>query len=171
MANDKVLLNDGSSFVLLNDGSSVVLLNSETVVAQPGLSLSGTHATQAYYSGTEQLHPLDFVFIIKASTTRKLKLSVGVKASFLSNVKSKATSLSSSILVETKYPFKLKSLLLKPIREKIGLRATLFKHYTLSLKLNTRKAREDRLTTRREVEKVNLKKALLKLIEDFEEDD
>lgn len=32
MVNDKVLLNDGSSFVLLNDGTSVVLLNSETGV-------------------------------------------------------------------------------------------------------------------------------------------
>jgi len=39
MVNDKLLLNDGSSFLLLNDGSSVLLLNSET--ATGGVSLEG----------------------------------------------------------------------------------------------------------------------------------
>ena len=115
MAHSKILLNDGSSAVLLNDGTSYALLNaSGDAHVADGLTLEGTHATQAIYSvpRVERLIPVEFTFLIKAAITSKLKFDTEIKAAFVERVKSIGTTLTSPILVESKYPFKLKSTIL-----------------------------------------------------------
>ncbi len=167
MSHAYLLQEIGDQIQLEQQSNSFLILETDDDV---GIHLTGQpHATQAYYSGVEQLHPLDFVFIIKASTIRKLKLSVGIKASFIAAVKSIPTSVKATILIESRYPFKLKSSLLTQLKETIKIKANYIKQYKLVP--ISRKIKEEKIMIRRVMENKKLKKALLKLIERFEDDD
>ena len=119
---DKLLLNDGSSFVLLNDGTSVVLLNGAPVAAI-GLTLSGTHALPMIGKG-EQLIPVEFTFLLKACILYKFQSVFTIKCPIKVEVKSNI-KLKSVLLVESKSPFAFKSSILNTVSEKIELLASL----------------------------------------------
>lgn len=107
MANDKLLLNDGSSFVLLNDGTSVVLLNSEVGVG--GLTLSGTHAGVALIGPRpEQLIPTEFTFRLKSCLITNTGFRICVKSTLevLTKINTKLKSL---LIVETHKNIKIKA--------------------------------------------------------------
>jgi len=122
---DKLLLNDGSSFVLLNDGTSVVLLNG-AVVAPAGFTLSGQHATPLLDGQRPALLiPVEFTFILKASILNKfesvLRLKCPIRVEVKSNIK-----LKSHLLTESRSPFQFKcSMLIPVVAEKSEFLATL----------------------------------------------
>ena len=122
MADDKLLLNDGSSFVLLNDGTSVVLLNGAAVAPQ-GLTISGTHATVGLF-GREHDTPVEFTFILKANILNKFESIFRIKCPLRVEVKSNI-KLKSPLLVESRSPFEFKSAFLIQVKEKVELLATL----------------------------------------------
>jgi len=63
-----VLLNSGDR-LLLNDGSSFVELN-----ATIGMSIIGTHSTQSILRHPEQLFKVKFTFILKGKTLRRITI-------------------------------------------------------------------------------------------------
>ena len=164
---DKLLLNDGSSFVLLNDGTSVVLLNGPVAV---GFTLSGQHATPLIGARPEQLIPVSFTFMLKAGIIFQLKTKLKVISVILHEIKSHF-KLKAPLIVETKSPFKFKSTLLQPIsnEESLRLRSTLLKEYQIFLK--TRANKEVKRHQVKEVEKSKLKKALARLLDSLEDDE
>ena len=112
MANDKLLLNDGSSFVLLNDGTSVVLLNSETG-AVGGFTLSGTHSGVSLIGPRpKQEIPVEFTFLIRADILKLLKNQIRLIAFVRKEVKS---------------VLKLKAEILKPVEEHFHIKANILK--------------------------------------------
>ncbi len=135
MVDSFVLLNDGTSFVLLNDGSSKVILNG-AVVPAIGLTISGTHATQAFYGARpEQLIPVEFTFRIKSclitlSGTRVCvkaalriltKASMRIKSLLIVEVKNSVKIKSSLLLRKQKFTMKLDASHLVPENYRIGL--------------------------------------------------
>ena len=103
MVNDKVLLNDGSSFVLLNDGASVVLLNSETgVVTRPekggGLMYGVRHKRRKRGLTGESMVLVDLLtsqhgyITTKSLIKNTFKGNQFIKSSILSSVKNGVTS-------------------------------------------------------------------------------
>jgi len=113
MVDSFVLLNDGTSFVLLNDGSKVIL-NGEPV---GGFTLSGTHATQAYFKARpEQLITVEFTFRLISCLITRQGLKICIKAAL--NVPVKMNVKVKSLLIQTiKESVKLKSGLLQPIKK------------------------------------------------------
>ena len=169
---DKLLLNDGSSFVLLNDGTSVVLLNGAPVAAV-GLTISGTHAVPMIGKG-EQLIPVEFTFLLKACILTKFKNIFRLKCPIKVEVKSNC-KLKSNLLVESRSPFRFKaSLLLKSISEKVEILATLPILNAVANILATREQKIDRehWDSIQEAEKAKLRRSLLgKLLDDLNDDE
>jgi len=69
-----VLLNSGDK-LLLNDGSSFVLLNAEALTT--GVEISGSQAAQAFYDKRPVTKiPLEFRFRIKANTIKRITIEL-----------------------------------------------------------------------------------------------
>jgi len=103
-------LEDGSG-VWLKEDSGSWLLESQDV--HTGLSLVGTHATQAVYVGLgtgRREDPVEFTFLTKAgisfTTTTKFRIASVIRKEVYSNIKIKST-----LVVERFSSFKLKSTL------------------------------------------------------------
>jgi len=95
--------------------------------AVTGLTLSGTHATQAFYTGgrQEQLITVEFIFKLKSCLITKTGLRICAKSALRLPTKL-STKLKSVLLSEIKSPYKIKSTLLQ-VKEnvKIFLTSTL----------------------------------------------
>ena len=96
------------------------IFNTHTVTVT-GLTLSGTHATQAFYTGpkAEQLIPIEFIFKIKSCLITKTKMRICTKSALRTPIRFSA-KFKSVLLSEVKTPLKVKSTLLQ-VRENVKL--------------------------------------------------
>jgi len=106
------LLEDGTGDWLLEDSGSWLLEAQEEHIAD-GLTLSGTHATQAIYVGLGtggREDPVEFTFLTKAgisfTTTTKFRIASVIRKEVFSNIKLKST-----LITAIESSFKLKSTL------------------------------------------------------------
>ena len=150
-------LEDATGDWLLEDSGSWLLETQEAHAV--GLTLAGTHATQAVYVGLGRggrEDPVEFTFLTKAgisfTTTTKFRIASVIRKEVKSNIKLKST-----LIVERFSSFKLKSTLTRLVEFKSHINTHPRPNFTLIVTAGIKTER--------------LKKSLFKKLKELLDDD